>query len=196
MTIVYFVRHAHSVYTPDEYKRPISEAGRVEALKLIKIFENIDVQAMYASSYMRAVQTIEPIARVKKLSITQLEALNERLLSNKPVENFAEAILKVWQNPMFAYPGGESNVEAQNRAVPVLKELLKQHENEAIVIGTHGNILTLMLQAFDKNYGLEFWQGLAMPDVIKAEFSYDQLVSVEKIAISQHDHHQIKTSPV
>lgn len=187
MTIVYFVRHAHSVYTPDEYNRPISEAGRVEALKLIKLFENIDVQAMYTSSYLRAIQTIEPIAQAKNLSITQMEALNERLLSNVPIENFAEAILKVWQNPTFAYPGGESNVEAQNRAVPVLKELLKQHEHEVIVIGTHGNILTLMLQTFNTQYGLAFWKGLAMPDVIKAEFLHNELVSVEKIAITSKD---------
>ena len=76
MTIIYFVRHAHSVYTPDEYKRPISQSGRQEALKLVSIFENIDIQAMYASSYLRAVQTIEPIARLKKLKITQIEALN------------------------------------------------------------------------------------------------------------------------
>ncbi|WP_274309902.1 histidine phosphatase family protein [Solibacillus daqui] len=184
MTIVYFVRHAHSVYTPDEYKRPISEAGRMEALKLIELFENIDVQAMYASSYLRAVQTIEPIAQAKNLSIMQIEALNERLLSNPPVENFDEAILKVWQNPTFAYPGGESNIDAQTRAVPVFRELLKQHENEVIVIGTHGNILTLMLQVFDHQYGLEFWKGLIMPDVIKAEFLHNQLVSVEKVVIT------------
>ncbi|MCH7321461.1 histidine phosphatase family protein [Solibacillus sp. MA9] len=184
MTIVYFVRHAHSVYTPDEYKRPISEAGRVEAIKLVELFETIDVQAMYASSYLRAVQTIEPIAETKNLSITQIEALNERLLSNPPVENFDEAIIKVWENPHFFYPGGESNIDAQNRAVPVFRELLKQHENEVIVIGTHGNILTLMLQAFDHQYGFDFWKGLAMPDVIKAEFLHNQLVTVEKVVIT------------
>jgi 2,3-bisphosphoglycerate-dependent phosphoglycerate mutase len=182
MTIVYFVRHAHSVYTPDEYKRSISESGREEALKLVTVFENIDIQAMYASSYTRAVQTIEPIAQVKNLEIKQIEALNERLLSNPPVENFEEAILKVWQNPKFSYPGGESNIMAQKRAVPVLKELLQKHEHETIVIGTHGNILTLMLQAFDESYGLDFWRDLTMPGIVKADFLHDQLVSLEKVS--------------
>ena len=182
MTTIYFVRHAHSVYTPDEYKRPISQSGQQEALKLVSIFENIDIQAMYASSYLRAVQTIEPIARLKKLKITQIEALNERLLSNPPVENFEEAILTVWQTPMFSYPGGESNIMAQMRAVPVLKELLQKHEHETIVIGTHGNILTLMLQSFDESYGLAFWKDLTMPDIVKVDFLHDQLVSLEKVS--------------
>lgn len=181
MTTIYFVRHAHSVYTPDEYKRPISQSGRQEALKLVSIFENIDIQAMYASSYLRAVQTIESIARLKNLEITQIEALNERLLSNPPVENFNEAILNVWQNSSLSYPGGESNIVAQSRAVPALKELLQKHEGETIIIGTHGNILTLMLQAFDERYGLDFWKDLKMPDIVKADFLQNQLVSIEKV---------------
>ena len=71
---------------------------------------------------------------------------------------------------------------AQMRAVPVLKELLQKHEHETIVIGTHGNILTLMLQAFDESYGLAFWKDLTMPDIVKVDFLHDQLVSLEKVS--------------
>lgn len=181
MTTVYFVRHAHSTYTPDEYMRPISESGRIEALKLVALFETINIHAMYASSYLRAVQTIDPIAQAKNLEITQIEALNERQLSNPPVDNFEEAIINVWQNPSLSYPGGESNHAAISRAVPALKELLQKHEGESVIIGTHGNILTLMLQAFDERYGLDFWKELTMPDIVKAEFIQGKLVSVEKV---------------
>lgn len=33
-TNLYFTRHAHSNYTPDEYSRPLSEQGIVDADKI------------------------------------------------------------------------------------------------------------------------------------------------------------------
>jgi 2,3-bisphosphoglycerate-dependent phosphoglycerate mutase len=44
LTNLYFVRHAHSTYTPDELKRPLSEKGQADAEKITRILkkENID----------------------------------------------------------------------------------------------------------------------------------------------------------
>ena len=163
MTTIYFIRHAHSNYTPDEYNRPLSENGRFEAEKLVNLFEEIKIHAMYASNYLRAIETIQPIAKIKDLTIEQMEQLNERVLSATPLDDFEEAIQKVWNNPTFHFPGGESNIEAQNRVIPAIEELIVKHQDETIIIGTHGNIFTLILNYYDAQYGLAYWKNLKMP---------------------------------
>lgn len=181
MATIYFIRHAHSTYTPDEYNRPLSESGKLEASKLVPLFETIEIDAMYASNYFRAYETIEPIAMLKDLTIQKEELLNERVLSSTPIEDFEKAIQKVWQNPTFAFSGGESNEAAQKRVRPMIEQLLKRHSTETIIIGTHGNILTLLLNDFDDSYGLAFWNNLKMPDIVKAIFEQGKLLSVEKV---------------
>lgn len=37
MTNIYFVRHAHSTYTPDEMERPLSEKGYLDALRVTEL---------------------------------------------------------------------------------------------------------------------------------------------------------------
>ncbi|WPK11385.1 histidine phosphatase family protein [Lysinibacillus louembei] len=181
MTTIYFVRHAHSHYTPDEYNRPLSEQGWIKAQKLVNVFEGIDIQAIYASCYQRAVETVQPIAASKKLAITQEKALNERILAKSSVPDFASAIAKVWAEPTFFFDGGESNIMAQQRVVPVLEELLMRHQNEKIIIGIHGNILTLLLQHFNPKYDIDFWQSLKMPDIVVAKFKNKQLLSTTRL---------------
>ncbi len=141
MTTIYFVRHAHSIYTPDEYNRPLSEPRKLDSIKLIKAIETIDIQEMYASNYLRAYETIQPIALIKELKIQQKESLNERVLSAIPVNDFSSAMTKVWSDPSYTFEGGESNISAQNRVVPTIKSLLNRHSSDNIIIGTHGNIL-------------------------------------------------------
>lgn len=44
LTNLYFVRHAHSTYTPDELERPLSERGFTDANTVTELLkgENID----------------------------------------------------------------------------------------------------------------------------------------------------------
>ncbi len=37
LTNLYFIRHAHSTYTPDKLNRPLSEKGLADAEKITKI---------------------------------------------------------------------------------------------------------------------------------------------------------------
>lgn len=146
------------------------------------VFENITVDAMYASNYARAYETIEPIATQKGLVIQKEEQLNERVLSTTPIEDFQKGIQKVWSDPTFAFPGGESNLDAQKRVRPIIELLLTCYPTETIIIGTHGNILTLLLNDFDNTYGLAFWESLKMPDIVKAVFEEGKIISVKKLA--------------
>jgi 2,3-bisphosphoglycerate-dependent phosphoglycerate mutase len=70
---------------------------------------------------------------------------------------------------LWAFPGGESNAAAQRRGAAVIREVLDRHPAQQVVVGTHGNLLALILRQFDPSVGFAFWQALTMPDVYRLE---------------------------
>lgn len=142
--------------------------------------EQIDL--VISSPYKRAIQTVQGVAKQFDLPIQIEEDLRERLLSKESVIDFEEAIIKVWENPTFSFEDGESNYIAQQRGVICIKNILKQYEGKNIVIGTHGNIMVLIMNYFDSKYNFHFWKGLEMPDMYKLTFKKEQLTSAVRIA--------------
>ena len=181
MTVIYFVRHAHAQYSVDEYHRPLSKQGIMDAERVTDLFKEKHIDAIYASPYRRAVQTVEGIALAHHLPIQTVDALKERQLASGEVEDFHEAIHRVWQESSFAWEGGESNEQAMARAVESLQSIIFAHPEETLVLGTHGNIMVLMMQYFDARYDYAFWQQLTMPDIYKLTFKGLALQQVTRV---------------
>jgi 2,3-bisphosphoglycerate-dependent phosphoglycerate mutase len=181
LTNVYFVRHAHSTYTPDELRRPLSVKGKADAEKTTQILKKENINYFISSPYKRAVQTVEGAARFFGKEVTIENGFKERKLSEVPVENFDIAITKVWAEPTFSFEGGESNIIAQKRGVEATLKVLERYEGNNIAIGTHGNLMVLILNYFDKKYGFNFWKELDMPDIYKLTFDEKTLKEVNRI---------------
>lgn len=180
-TNIFFVRHAHSIYSPDELNRPLSERGEMDASTVTELLKTERIDILISSPYKRAIQTIEALAPVIKSAIIIEADFRERLLSNHPVD-FASAITKVWEDKSFAWEGGESNIIAQKRGVRALKNVLRQYKGKNIAIGTHGNIMVLIMNYFDSRFDFSFWQKLDMPDVYKLSFDDNlRLIEVKRM---------------
>ena len=163
----YFIRHAHSNYTPDEINRPLSDKGR-ESLAQLDFLADKPITAIYSSPYQRAIQTVEPLAQSLKLAIQTDKRLIERKLSSQAIadQDFEQCLMKLWSQPTFSFVGGESNQQAQQRALTFLHELESKHRNEEIIISSHGNLICILLSAFNPRIDYNFWCGLSMPDVL------------------------------
>ena len=181
LTNLYFVRHAHSSYTPDELGRPLSERGFADANTVTELLKRETIDHVISSPYRRAIQTVEGIARYINKEIEIVDDFKERLLSQEPVENFSLAIAKVWEDFDFSWEGGESGNIAQKRGVHAVLQVLENNAGKNIVIGTHGNIMVLIMNYFDSSYGFEFWRKLEMPDIYKLSFDQKKLVHVKRI---------------
>lgn len=181
ITNIYFVRHASSTYNPDELNRPLSEKGFKDAEKVTELLLNENITKVISSPYKRAIQTVEGTANHFQLNISIDEGFKERKLSEGSIENFDEVILKYWEDFNFSLSGGETGHFAQNRGVKSLKNILDKHNRENIVIGTHGNIMVLIMNYFDKKYNYDFWRGLSMPDIHKLSFEDGSLAEVKRI---------------
>ncbi|MBS4196072.1 histidine phosphatase family protein [Bacillus sp. FJAT-49870] len=180
-TNLYLVRHAHSTYNHDEQGRPLSERGLKDAQLVTDILKLENIDYVISSPYKRAIQTVGGIASWLHNEVMIEENFKERKLAGVPVENFNEAIIKVWDNPEFAWESGESNVVAQKRGVQITLEILKKYEGKNVAIGTHGNIMVLIMNYFNAEFDFSFWQELEMPDIYKLTFEKTQLVEVKQI---------------
>lgn len=163
----YFIRHAHSNYTPDEINRPLSDKGQ-ESLAQLEFLADKPITAIYSSPYQRAIQTVEPLAQSLKLSIQTDKRLVERKLSSQVItdQDFEKRLRRLWSQPTFSLVDGESNQQAQQRALALLHELESKHQNEEIIISSHGNLICILLSAFDSRIDYDFWHSLSMPDVL------------------------------
>ena len=169
-TNIYFIRHAHSIYTSDELNRPLSNKGHCDALQVTNALTKERIDYVLSSPFKRAVQTVEGIATFHNKKIIIDERFKERLLSNSPIDNFEEMVFKSWQNFNFSLIGGESNNNAQARGVQGIEDILSKYQSKNIVIGTHGNIMVLTMNYYDEKYDYLFWRNLDMPAIYKLSF--------------------------
>ncbi|MGG3963430.1 histidine phosphatase family protein, partial [Heyndrickxia faecalis] len=84
-----------------------------------------------------------------------------------------------FDNLDLKYSGGESSKEAMDRIVNVVIDSLES-EHESTVIVTHGNIMSLLLHHFDKNFGFEQWKELTNPDVYLLN-SFDEKINYTRL---------------
>lgn len=69
----YVVRHGKAgkpeAWTGDDRKRPLTTKGVKQAEELVAVFKRFSVSEIYSSDYLRCVQTVEPLARSRRLQV-------------------------------------------------------------------------------------------------------------------------------
>lgn len=151
-------------------------------MKIAELLRHLPIRVLVSCPYARAIQTIQPLANVMNLSVQLHEDLRERQIGVFEGMSLHEAKRKVYEEFTFSFPGEESIRDAQRRAVAILQQLIRAYEGQHIVLGTHGDIMTLMMNYFDfdPTYGFEFWVSTKMPDIYKLELKCMQLREVTK----------------
>jgi len=173
---VILVRHASPVDfgTPGvaDDDRPLTDAGRTAADELAAEFDGYALTAIYSSPYLRAVQTVHGLAMRRGLKVQLLSDLRERRLAPEPLEDWRATLERAWTDADFAPPGGETGRDAQRRAVSTLDLLRSRHpDGGRLVLGSHGNLISLILQALEP--GVDFAFHMAMPTPAVYRLTHD-----------------------
>ncbi|MDO3410544.1 histidine phosphatase family protein [Saccharibacillus sp. CPCC 101409] len=181
-TILYFVRHAESFYAEGrERERGLSEQGTRDAQAAAELLRPERIDAFVSSPYERAVATIRPAAEEQGREIRLEEDLRERKIGDFAPYSFADAKRRALEEPAFSFPGGESGEAAQARAMAVVRRIVKEYAGRKIALGTHGDIMTLMLNGFDSRFGYEFWTSTTMPDIYRMTLDGEKAVEVRRL---------------
>jgi 2,3-bisphosphoglycerate-dependent phosphoglycerate mutase len=186
-TTLYMVRHAESPFIfGEERTRPLSERGLSDARTIAVLLSHIPIHAIVSSPYTRAIQTVQYLAEDRGLRIAEHEELKERAIKglDYPISEreLFNGIKQSFEDIDFAMEGGESTRAAQKRAIPLIESLVRRYRGQAVAVGTHGNIMTIIMKYYDDKYGFDFWSSTSKPDVYKLVFGDEmKLESVERL---------------
>jgi 2,3-bisphosphoglycerate-dependent phosphoglycerate mutase len=179
-TTIYLIRHAHAEWRDDD-DRSLSEIGRRTAHLVADRLASRPIAALYTSPSARSRETIEPLAERRGLRAEVVADLRERELPVVAPGEFESLVRLAWDLPRESPRGGESNVGAQARGLAVLRAVVARHRGSQVVLATHGNLLTLMLNGLDPRFGYQFWRELSFPDIYQLTFDGEWLRSVERL---------------
>jgi 2,3-bisphosphoglycerate-dependent phosphoglycerate mutase len=171
---ILLVRHAEPipVGTPgwEEDDRPLTDAGRQAALELADELEPYVITGLYCSPYRRALETVQPTAERRGLRVIQLEDLRERRLTKVLRDDWLDLMRASWADPDYALDGLESSRDAQLRGTRVLDLLRVRHpDGGRLLLGSHGNLISLMLQALEPAVDFDFHWAMPMPAIYHLE---------------------------
>ncbi|MFC4354328.1 histidine phosphatase family protein [Chryseomicrobium palamuruense] len=161
MKKIYIIRHCQAEGQAADAK--LTELGEKQAEELARFLKNISVEIIISSPYIRAIQTIQPLALQKGIEIDTDVRLKERVLSQHSHPDWLEKLQATFKDSDLKYDSGESSNEATERIRAVVDEILES-EYETVVLVTHGNLMSLLLREYTDEFGFNEWQTLSNPD--------------------------------
>jgi len=162
-TTIYLIRHCQA--TGQEPDAVLTAEGEKQAEKLADFLSDAPIARIVSSPFVRAVQSIKPLAHRLRLQIETDPRLQERVLSNSSLPHWRENLQQTFEQLDLRFPGGESSREAMQRAGAAVQDILHQQPTSAIAIVSHGNLSTLLLKYFDEAIGFSTWETMTTPDV-------------------------------
>lgn len=167
ITKLYLVRHGQSAGNAEgrfggHSPTPLSELGKKQAEATAQTLAREHINAIYTSDLLRAVQTAQPLADLAGLKFTKTSAFRERnvgvlegLTFDESKEEFPKDYYAlVNRHVHHVITEGESYRHLLRRATGALREILRIHSGEKVVIFSHTGaicFLTLyLLGAIDR----------------------------------------------
>ena len=172
------IRHCQS--SGQDPDAALTEIGRRQAETLARFLSDYPIDRIVSSSCTRAQQSIEPFAAKVGLPVHLDHRLIERTLSGSPIDNWREVIRDSFGDLELRVPGGESAREVLDRGWAAITELLDGGHRFPIAV-THGNLLSLILNSLDPNFGYDGWEALSNPDVFALKEADDGRLVFERL---------------
>lgn len=161
------VRHAESVpasvWGEDEYTRPLSEQGTRDAGALAETLRHRRLDAVYSSPYLRAIQTVAPLAEARGLGLTLVPDFREHLLSPTPIARWREVLEASWLDRESTPGGADSLAITERRGFAALELVRARHAEGTVAIGGHGTIFACLLHLLCPPGRVDCAFHLAMP---------------------------------
>lgn len=165
--IIYLIRHCQAM--GQEPSAELTNEGREKALELVHILEKFSIDHIISSPYKRAMQTIKPFSESKAMPIIINHHLKERVLSEKPMEDWLEQLEKTFVEKDLSFSGGESSNDALTRIREVVDEIFENKQMHSVAVVSHGNILSLLINHYETTFGFAQWQQMKNPDIFMLE---------------------------
>jgi len=202
MTTLYITRHGETEWNTQGRMQgwndsPLTDLGVNQAHWLYERLKDKEFSAIYSSPTGRAYKTaeilkgernIEIIAQdaLKEINLSEWEGLDQNTIKEKDEDQF----YNFWKAPHLYKPtSGEDFAELQNRITAGIKEIVKTHKDEAVLIVTHTMTLKALMTSLNNKPISTIWD----PPFIKQTSLTIIQIDDDKINIQMHadaSHHK------
>jgi glucosyl-3-phosphoglycerate phosphatase len=175
VTRVVLLRHGRTAWNAEHRMQgrldpPLDETGQAQALETAPVVAGFAPVTLICSDQARAMQTALAVGEAAGLEPRKESRLREtdvgewQGLVDVEVDAGWPGDRDRWRTePTFAPPGGESRVEAAERALPVLHELVGSPapgtRGDTAVLVAHGGVIAALTCAF-LGWPIELWPSL------------------------------------
>jgi broad specificity phosphatase PhoE len=172
----YFVRHGETVSNAEHIRQgeegSLSEKGRSQAEKLGEYLSHFPIEHILTSSYPRAIETSTILATHLNVPVTVSSLFRERKnpseiigkpTSDPQVVSIVDRIDLSYHADDYRYSDEENFIDLKKRAKECLSFLLRQKNQETVVVTHHGFLK--MCVAY-----LLYREGLHAADFVKLSF--------------------------
>lgn len=146
--MIYLLRHCKT--TSQAFHAHLTEDGVKMAKAIIPKLEELNIDEIHSSPMLRAVETIQPFSAINNINIQLHDELQERILSQIPLEDWKSELQKTFLDFEYKINGGESSKEALLRILNLVNQL---DETKNHIIVSHGDLLSLLINYYDSSFG-------------------------------------------
>jgi 2,3-bisphosphoglycerate-dependent phosphoglycerate mutase len=148
----------------------LTPEGKRQAVELAHFLQPYHFDCVISSPFKRAIDSITPYTELIEAEVILDERLAERILSTTfdPDWDWRTNLERTYKEEHLKFPGGESTFEAKERIRSFIKDL-ESKSYESVLMVTHGNLLSLLLNMYQSSFGFKEWSLLSNPDVYLIE---------------------------
>jgi probable phosphoglycerate mutase len=129
----------------------LNEDGRRQAERLVERLDGIRIDAIYSSPLERCRETAAPLAKARRRSVHVRRRLIETGYGEWTGRSIAQVRkTKLWRTvervpSAMRFPGGESLLEVQARAVDEVNRIARDHPRGVVVVVSHADPIRLVI---------------------------------------------------
>ena len=156
MTTLLLVRHGHTDAAGKRLtgRAPgvhLNELGRRQAERLVERLDGVRIDTIVSSPLERCRETAAPLAKARGRAVDVGRAWIEVGYGEWTGRSISQLRrTKLWRRVMFApsnvrFPGGESLLEVQGRAVDATLDIAARHVRGTVVVVSHADVIRLLV---------------------------------------------------
>ena len=175
-THLYLVRHGETDFNRRGIVQgrgvdvPLNNLGRLQAVALAERASSFALDAVYASTLLRARQTAQAVVkRQPALPLSFLRDLEEMSWGDYEGREVTPALRtefdtlrEAWRggNYSFSIGNGESALDVQKRSLRALEYICDRHAGQRVMVVAHGRFLRILLASILTQFGLQRMEAL------------------------------------
>lgn len=186
MVRLYITRHGETVWNTQKRMQghkdsPLTEKGIHQAEQLARKLADIQLDAVYASSSGRTIQTARILAGDRKTPVIPLDELREISLGEWEGRTFEEVEAEnpeqyrnFWECPHRYEPsGGEGFPDIRRRIGEILSTLVSRHDGGNLLVVTHAVALKTIMAIVENKDWKDLWTGAFIHPTSLSELEYE-----------------------